>query len=185
MGKKVDRYLRSYQISFIVIMMGVIIFISGCIDTEDVAGKSYQNLNIGETAILSYDNTKLAATVISVKKVENPIKKDGYVIYDPDFDPRIDSEMREGENMIAVKLEIENIGNSGIQQPSNFKWYAKGVDYAGFSYEAQYGGLVPWGMYPGDKKEGTIKIYRVPDKGLKGLKFVYACGEEASWVIFP
>lgn len=87
--------------------------------------------------------------------------------------------------MIAVKLEIKNIGNSGSQTPSNLKWYANGVDYAGFSYDAPYGGLVPWGMYPGDNREGTIKIYRVPDKGLKGLKFVYACGEEASWVIFP
>ena len=160
----------------VVIMIGIAIFLSGCTGTKDIAEKSYQNLNVGETAILSYDNTKLAVTVKSVKKIENPS--------DPDYNPGVDSVLRKGENLIAVKLEIKNIGNSGSQTPSNAKWYAKGVDYAGFSYDAPYGGLVPWGMYPGDSREGTIKIYHVPDKGLKGLKFVYACGEEASWVIF-
>lgn len=169
----------------VVIMIGVAIFLSGCMGTKDVAGSSYQNLNVGETAILSYDYTKLAVTVKSVKKIENPIQKEGYVISDPDYNPWVDGEIQKGENLIAVKLEIKNIGNSGSQTPSNLKWYAKGVDYAGFSYDAPYGGLEPWGMYPGDIKEGTIKIYHVPDKGLKGLKFVYACGEEASWVIFP
>lgn len=173
---KPERYGRKYQIAFIVIMVGIIIFFSGCTEIKDNTTKSYQNLNVGETAILSYDNTKLAVTVKSVKKIENPS--------DPDYDSG-DGKIWEEENLIAVKLEIKNIGNSGSQTPSNFKWYAKGIDIAGFSYDAPYGGLVPWGMYPGDNKEGTIKIYRVPDKGLKGLKFVYAIGEEASWVIFP
>ncbi|MBU4077408.1 MAG: hypothetical protein KKI06_12025 [Euryarchaeota archaeon] len=160
----------------VVIMIGIAIFLSGCTGTKDIAEKSYQNLNVGETAILSYDNTKLAVTLKSVKKIENPS--------DPDYNS-MDGKIWEGENLIAVKLEIKNIGSSGSKQPSNFKWYAKGVDYAGFSYDAPYGGLVPWGMYPEDNIEGTIKIYRVPDKGLKGLKFLYACGEEASWIIFP
>ncbi len=176
MKTKVERYERKYQIAFIVIMVGVIIFLSGCTEIKDITKKSYQNLNVGETANLSYDNTKLAVTVKSVKIIETPS--------DPDYKPGVDYLIRKGENLIAVKLEIKNIGNSGSQTPSNFNWYAKGVDYAGFSYDAPYGGLVPWGMYPGDVKEGTIKINRVPDKGLKGLKFVYAIGEEASWVIF-
>ncbi|MFZ2071681.1 MAG: hypothetical protein WAV32_08845 [Halobacteriota archaeon] len=90
-----------------------------------------------------------------------------------------------------MKEEVKTIISEIIEKlkseykPLNLNWYAKGVDYAGFSYNSGYGGLEPWGMYPGDIREGTIKIYSVPDKALKGLKFVYAVGEEASWVVFP
>ena len=76
MESKVERKGRKYQIAFIVIMVVFIVFLSGCTEIKDNTTKSYQNLKVGETAILSYDTTKLAVTVKSVKKIENPSDSD-------------------------------------------------------------------------------------------------------------
>ena len=100
MEVKFENHRSKYQILPIIIMFGVILFLSGCIETKENTKntKLYQNLNVGETAILSYDNTKLAVTVKSAT-IENPIQKS----------PWVSNEIR-GLNNIKVAIEIKNIG---------------------------------------------------------------------------
>ncbi len=180
----------------VVILVVIAISFSGCTETKETNGKlsentnigstSNQNLKVGDTAVLSLGNAKLAVTVKYAKKIPNPTQNGQYEVRDIDYSD-YDGITPNGENLIGVKVEIKNIGDTGITTDC-VPWYANIVDYAGFSYHTlDYGALSPYGMYPGDMKEATLKFRNIPDKALdgNGMKFEFACGKDSSWVIFP
>jgi hypothetical protein len=120
----------------------------------------YQNLAMGETAILHKGNMTLSFTIRD--KTRDPVKKSVF------FD-----------------LSVTNTGNSPVAELQYKLSNLYATDSRGNIYQVPtHVALI--GLAPNETRSGIIEITDVPDQALPGLTFRYQFGnEEASWVIFP
>jgi hypothetical protein len=120
----------------------------------------YQNLALGETAILHKGNITLAFTLRD--KSRDPVKKSVF------FD-----------------LSVTNIGNSSVAELQYKLSNLYAADSRGNTYKVPtHVALI--GLAPNETRSGIVEITDVPDQALPGLTFRYHFGEEdASWIIFP
>lgn len=120
----------------------------------------YQNLAMGETAILHKGNMTLSFTIRD--KTRDPVKKSVF------FD-----------------LSVTNTGNSPVAELQYKLSNLYATDSRGNIYQVPtHVALI--GLAPNETRSGIVEITDVPDQALPGLTFRYQFGnEEASCVIFP
>ena len=128
----------------------------------NITGNSgrYQNLALGDAAVLQKGNITLSFTIRD--KTRDPVKKSVF------FD-----------------LSVTNIGNSPVADLQYKLSNLYATDNRGNVYQVPtHVALI--GLAPNETRNGIIEIIDVPDKDLPGLTFHYRFGEEeASWIIFP
>ncbi|HTY15762.1 MAG TPA: hypothetical protein VMC42_08665 [Methanoregulaceae archaeon] len=120
----------------------------------------YQDLALGETAILHKGNITLSFTIRD--KTRDPVKKSVF------FD-----------------LSVTNTGNSPVAELQYKLSNLYATDSRGNIYQVPtHVALI--GLAPNETRSGIVEITDVPDASLPGLTFHYRFGdEEASWIIFP
>jgi len=120
----------------------------------------YQDLALGETAVLHKGNITLSFTIQD--KTRDPVKKSVF------FD-----------------LSVTNTGNSPVADLQYKLSNLYATDNKGNIYQVPtHVALI--GLAPNETRSGIVEIVDVPDTSLPGLTFHYRFGdEEASWIIFP
>jgi hypothetical protein len=120
----------------------------------------YQDLAMGETAVLHKGNITLSFTVRD--RTRDPVRKSVF------FD-----------------LSVKNTGNSPVADLQYKLSNLYATDSSGNLYQVPtHVALI--GLAPNETRSGIVEIIDVPDTSLPGLTFHYRFGnEEASWIIFP